>query len=391
MLRKTLLALAIVSSLAACGKAKESTVAAQPPLLVAPEDLVTLQTNAIASGPVITGSIQPERNADLRAEVSAVVMQVLKENGEAVKRGDLLVRLDDTSIRDSLSSAQEAGRAAQQTLEQAGRQFERMKTLRAQGMVSTQSQEDAEIKRNNAQSDLAAANARTVQARQQLQRTEVRAPFDGIVSERKVSNGDTAQIGKELIKVIDPASMRFEGFVSADRIGVVKIGQDVHFFINGYPGRDFVGRVKRVDPSANSVTRQVVVLVDFVNDQRPRVAGLYAEGRIDAASAPALMLPESALVQVGDKSYTWRVKGRTLNKVTLQLGQRDERSGQWEVLQGLAVGDTVMRTPGANFKDGGAVQLTAAKGEAALAPPAKPLPALPVPDQAQAQAAHKGN
>jgi len=387
MLRKTLLALAIVSSLAACGKAKESTVAAQPPLLVAPEDLVTLQTNAIASGPVITGSIQPERNADLRAEVSAVVMQVLKENGEAVKRGDLLVRLDDTSIRDSLSSAQEAGRAAQQTLEQAGRQFERMKTLRAQGMVSTQSQEDAEIKRNNAQSDLAAANARTVQARQQLQRTEVRAPFDGIVSERKVSNGDTAQIGKELIKVIDPASMRFEGFVSADRIGVVKVGQDAHFFINGYPGQDFVGRVKRVDPSANAVTRQVVVLVDFVNATRPRVAGLYAEGRIDAASAPALMLPESALVQAGDKAYTWRVKGKTLSKVPLRLGLRDDRSGQWEVLKGLAVGDTVMRTPGANFKDGGAVELTAGKGGKGLAQLAAPA----VPQQDQAQAASKGD
>ena len=387
MLRKTVLAFAVVVSVAACGKAKDSSVPPQPPLLVAPEDLVTLQTNAIASGPVITGSIEPERNADLRAEVSAVVMQVLKENGEPVKRGDLLVRLDDTAIRDSLGSAQEATRAAQQTLEQAGRQFERMKTLKVQGMVSTQSQEDAEIKRNNAQSDLAAANTRTVQARQQLQRTEVRAPFDGIVSERKVSNGDTAQIGKELIKVIDPTSMRFEGFVSADRIGVVKVGQDVHFFINGYPGQDFVGRVKRVDPSANAVTRQVVVLVDFVNDKRPRVAGLYAEGRIDASSAPALMLPESALVQAGDKAYTWRVKGKTLSKVALMLGARDERSGQWEVLKGLAVGDTVMRTPGANFKDGGAVTLTSARAGKTSGQPVQPA----ITAEARADATSKGN
>jgi multidrug resistance efflux pump len=61
-----------------------------------------------------------------------------------------------------------------------------------------------------------------VQARQQLQRTEVRAPFDGVVSERKVSAGDTAQIGKELVKVIDPTSMRFEGLVSADKVTSVR-------------------------------------------------------------------------------------------------------------------------------------------------------------------------
>ncbi|MDP0971963.1 HlyD family efflux transporter periplasmic adaptor subunit, partial [Klebsiella pneumoniae] len=78
--------------------------------------------------------------------------------------------------------------------------------------------EDAEVRRNAAQSELAAARARVVTARQQVTRTEIRAPFDGVVSERKISVGDTVQIGRELIKVIDPASMRFEGQISADRL-----------------------------------------------------------------------------------------------------------------------------------------------------------------------------
>ena len=82
-------------------------------------------------GPVITGSVQPEKRADLRAEVSAVVMQVLKDNGEAVKRGDLLVRLDDTAIRESLQSADASARAAAQAFEQAERQVQRLKTLQA--------------------------------------------------------------------------------------------------------------------------------------------------------------------------------------------------------------------------------------------------------------------
>src|SRR5207253_2525105 len=81
---------------------------------VAPEDVFTIKSGTLAAGPLVTGSIQPERRADLRAEVSAVVMGVLKENGQPVQRGDLLVRLDDTSIRDAMLSAQEAERAAQQ-------------------------------------------------------------------------------------------------------------------------------------------------------------------------------------------------------------------------------------------------------------------------------------
>jgi RND family efflux transporter MFP subunit len=388
MLRKTILALAVASALVACGKpgkepekdASASATAkagdkagdkkAPATLIAAPEDLVKVETNALASGPVITGSVQPERKADLRAEVSAIVLQVMKENGESVKKGDLLVRLDDTSIRDGLNSADEAMRASSQSLEQATRMLERQKTLRASGMTSAQALEDAEIRRNNAQSDLAAAKTRTVTARQQLHRTEVRAPFDGIVSERKVSNGDTAQIGKELIKVIDPTSMRFEGLVSADKIGVVKVGQQVVFRINGYPGQSFNGKVKRVDPAANPVTRQVEVLVDFTEKSQSRVAGLYAEGRVEAETTSTLMMPSSALVLNGDNSYTWRVKDRTLVKTPVTLGVRDDRSGNWQVKSGLASGDVVMRTPGSNFKDGQKVELSAPKAVASASAPA---------------------
>src|SRR5690606_5929696 len=121
---------------------------------------------------------------------------------------------------------------AAQAYQQAQRQFERMRTLRGSGMASAQQVEDAEIRRNNTQSELEAAKARVVVARQQMQRTEVRAPFDGVVSDRKVSAGDTAQVGKELLKVIDPASMRFEGLVSADHIGAVRAGQPVSFRVH---------------------------------------------------------------------------------------------------------------------------------------------------------------
>ncbi|HEU5138033.1 MAG TPA: efflux RND transporter periplasmic adaptor subunit, partial [Steroidobacteraceae bacterium] len=299
-------------SLAGCGKgAAGKTAEAEKlaPMLIAPEDLITLSSSALTSGPSITGSIEPERRADLRAEVSAVVLQVLKENGDAVKRGDLIVRLDQTSIRDSLTAAEASLRAAEQAYEQAERQFQRMSTLSQTGVVSTQQVEDVEIRRNSAQSDRAEARTRMVTARQQLARTEVRAPFDGIVSDRKVSAGDTAQVGKELLKVIDPNSMRFEALVSADHVGEVKAGQAVHFRVNGYGDQEFAGKVRRVNPSANATTRQVELLVDFVGDKQPKLAGLYAEGRLETATQNSITLPATAVVRDGESASAFRVKG----------------------------------------------------------------------------------
>jgi len=360
--------------LVACDKggntpSADAKAAPAPPavaLLLAPEDLrVVGGSGDRASGPVIIGAIQPERRADLRAEVSAVVLQVFKENGEVVKAGDLLVRLDDTSIRDGLLSADESARAAGQAFEQAERQVQRLKTLQAQGMTSMQALEDAEMRRNSAQSELAAAKTRVVTARQQLRRTEVRAPFDGVVSERKVSAGDTAQIGKELVKVIDPRSMRFEGLVSADRMAELQLEQDVSFRINGFAQTVFSGKIKRIDASANPMTRQVEVLVAFTGGNAPQMAGLYAEGRAVAIGPQALRLPAASLVRAGEAAYVWRVKDNTLNKVAVQLGERDARSGDYVLRGGLAAGELILRNPGSTLVDGQKVEFagaSAAKG-----------------------------
>ena len=371
-MRLILLTTALAFALAGCnqigGNASAKTNTAAPTVLVTPEDTLVLNPSAVTSGPLITGTIEPERRADLRAEVPATVMAVLKENGQPVKKGDLIVRLDDTAIRDGLVSAQEAERAAGQAYEQAERQFQRLSTLRASGMVSAQQMEDAEIRRNSTQSDLSAAKARLVQARQQLQRTEARAPFDGIVSDRKVSAGDTAQVGKELVKVIDPSALRLEGLVSSDAIQSVKVGQAVGFRVNGYGKQDFTGRVKFVSPTANPTTRQVEVLVEIAGEAPARLAGLYAEGRIEASSSNALMVPESAVARDGERSFAWRIKANALQKVPLTLGERDLRSGDWVVRAGLAAGDRLLRNPVATIKDGQAVKDVASAATAVTAP-----------------------
>ena len=364
---------------AAASAAGRAAAASAPALLIAAEDLRTVSSRLQATGPVISGSLQPERRADLRAEVGALVQQVLKDNGDAVRTGDLLVRLDDSAIRDSLNSADEAVRAATQAFEQTERQVQRLKTLQLQGMTSLQALEDAEVRRNNAQSDLVAARARAATARQQLRRTEVRAPFDGVLSERKVSAGDTAQVGKELVKVIDPRTLRFEGLVSADRMHEIKVGQAVSFRVNGFAQADFNGKVRRIDAAANATTRQVEVIVGFADAAAaPRVAGLFAEGRVQTGGSQALMLAESSLGRAGESAWVWRVDGKAdgnadgkalakqdgkadgavLTKVSVKLGERDARSGEFPVLAGLAAGDRVLRNPGSALVDGQKIEFS---------------------------------
>ena len=366
---------ALAVLLAACGKQAAPVDAAKAPataaaasapvLLLSPEDLRTVNVGGGASGAVITGSIQPEKRADLRAEVAAVVTQLLKGNGDAVKKGDMLVRLDDTAIRESLQSADAGLRAAQQAFEQAQRQVERLKTLQAQGMTSAQALDDAEGRRNAAQSELVAARGRVVAAQQQLRRTEVRAPFDGVVSDRKASVGDTAAVGKELLKVIDPRSMRFEGLVSADRMAEVRIGQRVSFRVNGVEGVEFAGAVQRVDAAANSVTRQVEVLVIFDDaGKAPRVAGLYAEGRIEGGGTAVPMLAEASVVRRAGVAHVWRVgKDTRLKLVPVQLGERDARSGELPLKAGLAEGDMILRNPSDTLVDGQKIEFAKASAK----------------------------
>ena len=320
------------------------------------EDVLQVGTSEHGTGPVISGSLQPEIRADLRAEVAAMVIKVHKENGELVRKGDLLVSLDNSVLRDNLNSAEESMRAAAQSLDGAERQYQRIKSLQAQGMVSLQGLEESENKRNSAQSEFVASKARVAAAKQQLDRTEVRAQFQGVVSARKASAGDTAQIGKELIQVIDPSSMRFEGQVSADQMSSLKVGQRVNFRINGVAqSGDQLGSrgtIKRIDGAANPVTRQVSVIVEIAGKDRPPVVGLFAEGVIETSTKSALMVSESSLRREGDKVFAWVLDGNKIVKRHVQLGDRDTRLGEWVVSSGLVAGEKILRNTSSSLKDG---------------------------------------
>jgi len=109
------------------------------------------------------------------------------------------------------------------------------------------------------------------------------------------------------------------------------------------------------------------VLVGFSGDNLPRVSGLYAEGAIEAVSVNAVTLPEASITKAGDKAYAWRVSGKVLQRVDMQIGTRDQRTGNYEVRNGIKEGDIIMRNPNSSFKDGQSIEMLSAKLRVAAA------------------------
>lgn len=365
----TLFTLATVALLASCKPPAKTSASsdAPPPIQIVKEDIAEVTQGQLADGPVISGSLQAKKQADLRAEVAAVVVQVLKDNGDPVQQGDVLLKLDDTAFLEAQRSAQEGERTAQMSVQQALRQLQRLEALFNTGAISSQAREDAQLKLDAAHSELAAAKARTAQAQQQLARTRVLAPFNGIVAQRQVSSGDTAQVGKALLQVIDPNSLAFVGLVGAGHISRVTPGQTVRFFTNGDRSRAFAGEVVRVNPVADTATRQIAVEVTLA-DTAGLSAGLFAEGRIETGALPGLTLPNSALLQQGDNVYVWQLQGDNIKKVAISSSGRDPYSGDVLIQTGLKAGDQVLRQPRGLIKDG-------AKFTLAPTPSSTPAPA----------------
>jgi hypothetical protein len=120
-----------------------------------------------------------------------------------------------------------------------------------------------------------------------------------------------------------------------------------------------------VNPAANPTTRQVELLVDFVGEKQPQLAGLYAEGRVETETRASLTIPASAVVRDGDSALAWRVQNDKLQKVALGIVERDLRTGDYVLKTGLAEGDRVIRFPTALLKENQPVQAAAAKASMA--------------------------
>jgi RND family efflux transporter MFP subunit len=256
--------------------------------------------------------------------------------------GTVLARLDDAALQADVLSSKTALTSASLTAEQAARELERSRTLGAAGAISTRDVEAAERAQLQAQAQLDAAKARVAATERALGNTVVRAPFAGVVSERTVSAGDVVSPGNPLFTVVDPRSLRLEASVPADAVGTLRVGAPVSFSLNGYAGRSFEGRITRISPIADAVTRQVGIIAELPNRDGQLLGGLFAEGRVATEVRLAVVLPEAAVDQRGPSPTVMRLSNGKVEAVEVSLGLRDAASERFEIRAGIAAGDTVL-------------------------------------------------
>jgi membrane fusion protein (multidrug efflux system) len=326
---------------------------------VGSEGIIVAKSTAIRIGPAISGTLTPEDAATLRSEISGPIVQTYVEQGQPVKRGQPLARIDDTAIREALLSAQSGERSAKLALDNATRDAERQQRLEAAGAVAPRDVEAAQRALAAAQAAMADAQSRLTAAQQQQGKTTFRAPFDGVVSERPVNAGDVVQPGTAIATVVNPASMRLEGSVPAEQLSSLKIGTPVIFTVNGYGTQTFTGRIDRINPTADPATRQVRVYVTIPNEKSTLVGGLFADGRVATESRRGIMIPNTAVDERGIAPIVLRIKSDTVESVPVQLGVRDNASDQVEIRSGVNVGDTLLANASQGLAPGTRVRITA--------------------------------
>ena len=336
-------ALALVA-VAACknGDASTDTAAAVAPVLVGPENITVIAAADIRTGPTLSGAIEAERAATLRAELPAAVMQTYVEAGQRVGAGARLARLDDTAISDQALSARAAVTTAQNAYDIAKRELERAEALVKAGAIAERDLERARNGELAAKTQLANTQAMFASAQKQQNRTQVVAPFAGVISARHVNEGDLVTPGSALFTIVDPSTMRLEASVPAEALSMVRVGLPVEFTVSGYSNRKFTGRITRVNPTADPTTRQVRIIATLPNVGAALVGGLFAEGRVASETRTVPVVPVNAVDERGVRPTVMRIRNGKVERVEIDLGLRDNQTETIEVRSGLVPGDTLL-------------------------------------------------
>lgn len=369
--RRLLLALLLAGTatgLTACGKKEDANAqAVEQPTMITMENVGVVDTMRIASGPSISGELTAERSASVRAEVSGSVMQVYVETGQRVTAGMALARIDATTASAAELSARTGVTASEASSAQAKKELDRAERLSAAGAIADRDLENARLAYSTAMAQLANVKSAYAMANKQLRSATVRAPFAGVVAGKVVSAGDVVSPGTALFTVVDPKSMRLEAAVPAAQISAIKIGMPVAFSVSGYGDRKFTGKVTRVSPVADPTTRQVSILASIPNAGGTLVGGLFAEGRVNAESRSAMVLPATAIDQRGAAPVVMRLRSGRVERVTVQLGIRDDQRENVEIVSGLQRGDTVLLGAAQAIGEGKQVRITSVNDQVSKA------------------------
>jgi membrane fusion protein (multidrug efflux system) len=277
------------------------------------------------------GSLRSHQGVTLRPEVSGRVSKLGFADGQRVRRGQLLVQLDDTLQQAQLQQAEAQASIARTNLQ-------RNRELVGANFVS-QSVLDQSA------AALQVAEAQVALARAQLARMRIDAPFDGVAGIRSVNVGDYVKDGADLVNVEDISSVLLDFRLAERYVARIRTGQPVEAQLDAMPGRIFKGQVDAVDSLLDANGRSLLVRARLRNPGGELRSGMFARTRlVFATRANALVVPEEALVPFGGKQYLVKVvdgpKGKQSQRLEARIGMR--LPGKVEILEGLAAGDQVV-------------------------------------------------
>lgn len=337
-----LLIAVLLFTLAGCGSKEEP---ATPVVSAVPQK--TIQAAVVeathTSVPIrveVTGQVAPIFQAILSSRIQGTIDKLLVREGMKVSKGQLLIRLDSRDLQAELARAHAE-------VENAKAHLDRMEQLYAENAVSKQEMENATKAHR-----VAEANRKAVEA--QLSYTVVRAPFDGVITEKQVEAGELASPGQPLLKMEDPQRLRLESTVAEGDLKSVSRGEKIPIIIDALGGQALVGTVSLILPAGDPQTHTFTVKVDL-----PKTAGLmtgmFGRFQLDKGVTQTILVPSTAVVERGELNSLYVVgSDRIVRLRWVKLGRRFDNSV--EVLSGINEGERVL-TDGSRGVDGAGVQI----------------------------------
>jgi len=304
------------------------------------------------------GTVHAAQTSDLASQMMGNIVEVRAHEGDRVQRGQVLAVIDDSQPRAAVDRATAAGVAAQQQLIAADSNLalaestlKRYQNLYERKSVSPQEfdeikarQQAALAQRDMAQAGQAQAKAALTQARTSLDYTRIRAPFDGVVTEKKADSGSLASPGMPIFTVEDVRRYRLEATVNESDLRYVRTAEQASVVIDALDKTEMKGRVVQIVPAADPASRTFLVKIELPTDTRLR-SGLFGRAQFSRGEGQALLIPRSAVVERGQMQGIFVLdqnKVASLRYIT--LGK--PHGSKIEVLAGLRDGERLVARPG---------------------------------------------
>ena len=340
-------------ALRAVKKAQDERKGPPVALQFAPTDLTQVKSMPLARWLPISGTLQPIRQAIVKAKISGEVRELTVREGETVRAGQLLVRIDTTDLDSKLIDRIGALESARAQLALA----EKLRTMNTRLLndkfISQNAFDNAESSFSVAQGNVKSMEAQVQLARNALKDAVATAPLSGIVAKRHVQPGEKVAVEAPLVTVVDLKDLEVQALVPAIDVPELRIGMPVEFNVDGYGDRRFTGHVERINPSTEPGTRALLVYVGLPNPDALLRSGMFATGRIAlAASAPALTLPMTAVRTEAGQSFVWVIDKGKLSRRIVMLGRRDADHGLVEIKTTLPPDLPILSARFDNLKDG---------------------------------------